>query len=100
MPLVSENLGTLYTKTSNYAKAESVLYQALAIRKNIWETSPEYSYGIITLPFIFTIGQYEKAEELFLEVLALRKVSPGKNTRTTPRRFNNLCHTVRLHAGV
>ncbi len=87
-----DHLGTLYSKISEYPKAEPLYQQAMAIRKRtLGEEHPEYAANLNNLGWLYKeMGEYRKAEPLYLRAIEIRKRTLGENHLEYAGSLNNL----------
>ena len=86
------NLAVLYNDMGDYAKAEPLYRQALAIRKEVLgEKHPEYAQSLNNLAGLYeNMGDYAKAEPLYRQALAIRREVLGEKHPDYAQSLNNL----------
>ena len=79
-----------------YAKAESLYQQALAIAKNAFgEQHPDYALSLYNLAVSYdSIDEYAKAEPLYQRALTINKRVLGEQHPQYARDLNNLTESV------
>lgn len=79
-PYSLHGLGVVYLKTGRYKEAESLLLEAINIRKEtIGKNHPEYAASLHRLGNLYMeMGMLEKSEKCFLEAKRIREKKLGK----------------------
>ena len=88
---IVHNLAKLYYGQEDYARAEPLYRQALAIRKKaLGELDPDYSNSLNNLALLYKAqGQYAQAEPLFQRALAIREQALGPHHPDTAESLHN-----------
>jgi CHAT domain-containing protein/Tfp pilus assembly protein PilF len=86
------NLALMYQSMGDYARAEPLYQQALAIRKTaLGENHPGYALSLNNLALMYeSMGDYARAEPLLKQALAIDKIALGENHPGYATDLNNL----------
>ena len=85
------NLGVLFGEIGDYAKAESLIQEALRIRQKILGPHLDTAWSLNVLGNLYErMGEYAKAEPLFQEALRIRRKVLGSQHPDTAQSLNDL----------
>ena len=84
------DLGVMYSSNGEYAKAEPVLRQALALKE---KNTASYAATLVNLAYIYNdTGEYVKAEPILKEALATYEKTIGKENSLYAIALNSLAY--------
>jgi tetratricopeptide (TPR) repeat protein len=85
------NLAALYKAMGDYAKAEPLYIEAVAIRRKLGRKNPGTAESLNNLAELYkAMGDYERAEPLLEEALEILKTVLGRENRDMAAILNNL----------